>query len=190
MTNRWVRRLLRRHLRLVAAAAIAVLGLIVFVLIYFEPQDLVLNKTVNEDLPFRVGSASTPASGATAPSASASAGGSAQADALAKGDFRSGEHKTTGVAQLLRLPDGSHLVRLAPFRTSNGPALHVWLSAAPVGAGNGTVASAKHVDLGNLKGNIGDQNYAVPAGVQPSEFVSVVIWCQRFSVTFGSAQLE
>jgi hypothetical protein len=186
---RWAKKLLRRHLRLVAAGVVAVLGLIVFVLVYFEPQDLILNKRVNEDLPFTVRSAS-PADGAASASVPPSAHGTTEADLIASGVFRSGGHETSGVAQLLRLPDGSNLVRLAPFRTSNGPAVHVWLSGAAAGAGNRVVASAKHLDLGGLKGNIGDQNYVVPAGAHPEDFSSVVIWCQRFSVTFGSASLK
>jgi hypothetical protein len=68
--------------------------------------------------------------------------------------------------------------------------VHVWLSAAAPGAANGTVASQAHLDLGGLKGNIGNQNYAVPRAAPLGRFRAVVIWCQRFSVTFGYAPLD
>jgi hypothetical protein len=45
------------------------------------------------------------------------------------------------------------------------------------------------VDLGNLKGNVGDQNYEVPAGTDLSRYDTVVIWCVRFSANFGDAVL-
>jgi hypothetical protein len=40
-----------------------------------------------------------------------------------------------------------------------------------------------------LKGNIGDQNYALPADVDIDRYRTVTIWCRRFSVNFGSAPL-
>jgi len=48
---------------------------------------------------------------------------------------------------------------------------------------------AGFVDLGALKGNIGDQNYDVPAGLVLNRYRAVSIWCRRFSVNFGAAPL-
>jgi len=50
-------------------------------------------------------------------------------------------------------------------------------------------ANGDFVNLGELKGNLGDQNYEIPAGVDLAEFNTVEIWCERFSVGFGSAVL-
>jgi hypothetical protein len=44
------------------------------------------------------------------------------------------------------------------------------------------------VDLGGLKGNRGDQQYEIPAGVRVSGR-TLVIWCRAFSAAFGSARL-
>jgi len=152
------------HWRL--AAAVVAVGLaitVVFALVYFQPQDLFINHTVDQARP-------------------------AQAVVIRQGSFHSGEHVTTGVAQLLGYR-GLTTLRLAPFRTSNGPAVHVWLTAAAPGAPNGTVAGSAHFDLGALKGNIGAQNYPVPRTADSSRYRTVVIWCERFSVTFGYAPL-
>ncbi|MCP4333110.1 MAG: DM13 domain-containing protein, partial [Gammaproteobacteria bacterium] len=43
--------------------------------------------------------------------------------------------------------------------------------------------------LGKLKGNIGNQNYAVPPGTNIAEYQSVVIWCELFGVLFSPAAL-
>jgi hypothetical protein len=170
----------RRHRRLLVAAAIGIAAVVAFVLVYFQPQKLFINKTVNEELPVPVASV-----GASIP-----AGGAAQAVVLRSGRFRSGEHHTEGLAQLLRVPDHSLLLRLTDFRTSNGPAVHVWLSSAPAGSANGEVARSSHIDLGSLKGNIGNQSYRVAREVHVSDYSSAVIWCERFSVTFGAAPLS
>ena len=149
------------------AAAVVAVGLaitVVFVLVYFQPQDLFINHTVDQARPAGV-------------------------VVVGQGSFHSGEHATTGLAQLLGFPGGLTTLRLAPFRTSNGPAVHVWLSAAAPGAPNGTVADMAHLDLGGLKGNIGAQNYVLPRTADPGRYRTVVIWCERFSVTFGYAPL-
>jgi len=165
---------------------LAALGVLVFVLTYFQPQDLFINHTVNEALPLPLVTASS-----TTPGGLASATPATPASRIiGEGLFRSGEHKTTGVAQLISVPGHGTLVRLSSFRTSNGPAVHVWLSAASPGANDATVAAAPHLDLGGLKGNIGNQNYSVPAGAESAPYPTVVIWCQRFSVTFGYAGLR
>lgn len=82
------------------------------------------------------------------------------------------------------------VLRLVDLRTSNGPVVHVWLSAADSHASNGAINRAAHPDLGGLKGNIGNQNYPVPAGIAATGFRTAVIWCSRFHVAFGAAPLD
>ncbi|MDH3497546.1 MAG: DM13 domain-containing protein, partial [Gemmatimonadota bacterium] len=53
-----------------------------------------------------------------------------------------------------------------------------------------TVTTAGFVGLGGLKGNVGDQNYDIPAGTDLTRYRTVTIWCRRFSVNFGSAPLS
>ena len=187
-------RIIRRHPWWFATAAAGFAGVIGFVLVYFAPQDLFLQTSVNEPLPVATAPAGSAASGSAAPAAPAAPAASTGAAApplavLARGHFRSGEHDTSGRALLLRLADGRRFVRLERFSTSNGPAVRVWLSAAPAGAGDDTVADAPHVDLGGLKANHGNQNYRVPASAELGRYRSVVVWCRRFDVVFGSAGL-
>jgi hypothetical protein len=77
--------------------------------------------------------------------------------------------------------------------TSNGPALHVWLADAQVLPGKdgwGVFDDGRHVDLGDLKGNRGNANYPLPAGLDLAQYRSVTIWCERFNVSFGAAALS
>jgi hypothetical protein len=46
-----------------------------------------------------------------------------------------------------------------------------------------------NVDLGALKGNRGDQQYAIPRRADVAG-ATVVIWCRAFSASFGSARLK
>jgi Electron transfer DM13 len=161
-----------------AAGALAAFAAVT--LIWFQPQKLLYDQRVDEALPSAAPAASAAGSGAATPAA-------APAE-LATGTFVSREHATHGTARLLRLADGRVLVRFEGFATSNGPVLVVRLSTNPAHGPDGAFAQ-HYVNLGPLKGNVGDQNYAVPADADATAYRSVVVWCNRFSVAFGAADL-
>ena len=72
---------------------------------------------------------------------------------------------------------------------SNGPDVRVYLVAAPDTNDDATVIQSGFIDLGSMKGNIGNQNYEVPPDTDLSRYRSVSIWCRRFGVNFGAAPL-
>jgi Electron transfer DM13 len=81
---------------------------------------------------------------------------------------------------------------VADLETSNGPLLKVWLTDQPViegEAGWHVFDDGRHLDLGDLKGNIGSANYPIPADADLAALTSVTIWCDRFDVSFGAATL-
>lgn len=98
------------------------------------------------------------------------------------GTFEGREHDTSGTAHVLVGADGERFVRFESFETSNGPDLRVFLAPDESGVDGA-------VDLGPLQGNIGDQNYAVPAGTDLSGLDTVLVWCVRFEALFGAATL-
>ncbi|BAL88216.1 hypothetical protein AMIS_29960 [Actinoplanes missouriensis 431] len=177
------RRLLTRPL---TWTVVAVLGAGVAAGLYwFQPWRLVTDTTVTESL-------------AVVPSTPPSPAASQRQDppaarVVAQGTFVTHEHDTTGTARVVRNADGSHQLELVGLDTSDGPDLRVWLSDQPVRTGtagwrvfdDGDVA-----ELGRLKGNHGDQVYPIDAAVDPSAFRSVSIWCKRFAVSFGAADLS
>lgn len=93
-----------------------------------------------------------------------------------------GIHNAEGQAKVIRLSDGSNFLRLEDFRSTNGPDLYVYLSTDK--------SASDIVNLGRLKGNVGDQNYEIPDGIDLSKYDTALIWCRAFSVLFGSAELK
>ena len=108
---------------------------------------------------------------------------------LAHGEFYSLAHEGGGRATIYELTDGSRVLRFEEFEVLNGPDLHVWLVPVDPVPDTVGVEIAGYFDLGPLKGNIGDQNYDLPADLDLSDFKSVVIWCQPFRVPFNAAPL-
>lgn len=107
---------------------------------------------------------------------------------LATGEFMDADnfHKGSGTATLYALADGSNVVRLENFEVTNGPDLHVLLSTSDDPAAD----LGEYVDLGSLKGNVGNQNYDIPADVDVSIYRSVIIYCDPFHVLFASASFS
>jgi hypothetical protein len=171
----------RRVIGLLAAAGLA---LVVVAALVFEPWKLVIDQTVDE----------TPPAGMAVPGAPAGADPQlGQPMVIARGTFISHEHDSSGSVVVLRLPDGSRVLRLQDLQTSNGPRLQVWLSGAPVLPGSDgwhVFDDGQYVNLGDLKGNIGSSNYPIPAEVDLADLTSVSIWCARFNVSFAAATLE
>jgi hypothetical protein len=104
---------------------------------------------------------------------------------LLVGDFmgvNDGIHNAEGYVKILTLLDGSQILRLEDFRSTNGPDVHLYLSTDK--------QASNFIDLGRLKANNGDQNYQIPIDTDFNKYKYVLIWCQPFSVLFGSAQLS
>jgi hypothetical protein len=108
---------------------------------------------------------------------------------LASGQFYSILHPTAGTATIYRMGDGSRVLRFTNFTTSNGPDVHVYMVAADDAKDSASVQRAGFIDLGTIKGNMGDQNYALKPEVDLSKYRAVSVWCKRFSVNFGAARL-
>jgi hypothetical protein len=87
------------------------------------------------------------------------------------------------------LEDGSRFVRLEDLDTSDGPDLRVYLTDHPVADDWAIWDDGEYVDLGALKGNVGDSNYRVAGDLDLTRFRTVVIWCRRFTVGFGVAPI-
>ena len=108
---------------------------------------------------------------------------------LVEGSFIDRSHPTEGVAVVLNDGTEQRFLRFEDFATDNGPDLNVYLSSAPADASAGEFDD-DFVDLGDLKGNVGAQNYEIPTSVDLSHHSTVVIWCVRFRVAFGAAELS
>jgi hypothetical protein len=176
-------------------AALAVSAAVVAALV-FQPWLLFIDVEVNDAIPSTVATtvpdAAPTASATIEPAEEISPAPPAGPVDLLAGTFVSHEHTTTGSVRVIEQPDGTRQLAIVGLETSNGPDVHVWLSAGPVVEGfDGwfTAAGHEHIDLGPIKGNLGDQLYDIPADVDLATFRAVDLWCEQFAVSFGAAAL-
>lgn len=106
---------------------------------------------------------------------------------IAAGSFADVAHEGSGEAKFIYLGDLGIILRLENLDVLNGPDLRVLISKNS----NITKASelGEYIELGELKGNKGTQNYEIPSGVVVSDYHSVVIYCKPFRVVFNAATL-
>jgi hypothetical protein len=204
------RRVTKRTMGAIVAGGLAV---VVIAALVFQPWRLFVDTEVREADPF-VSAASAPTSATTpstttpstttAPSTAPSGGAAATTappppptttpppseptPSVRVGTFRSIAHQTSGNVRVGPTPDGRQVVYLEDLATDNGPDVRVFLSPHPP-EGDDSIYDTDELELGPLKGNVGDQTYEVPADVDLSRYQSVVLWCERFSVGFGVAGL-
>jgi hypothetical protein len=167
------------------------LGAVVVVaaLFVFQPWKLFVDDVVEEAFPAPSVPAAAPADpGTGTPTPGADPPPTIPAPVLvSSGDFVGLDHPTSGSAGLYELSSGERLLRLEDFRTDNGPDLFVYLSAAPIDGSEPFDDDV--IDLGMLKGNVGNQNYEIPDGIDLGRYSTVVVWCKRFTSAFGAASL-
>lgn len=95
--------------------------------------------------------------------------------------FEDRVHPTSGEARILKINE-SYFLELKDFKTDSGPALKVYLSQEE--------DPKNFIDLGDLKSTSGTFNYEIPANVDVNDYPLAIIWCERFSVLFGSANFQ
>ena len=135
----------------------------------FRPEGLFIDRRVQEEMP--------------------TAKGGASLQSVESGSFHSVIHPTEGTATIYQIGDGSRVLRFTNFKTTNGPNVHVYMVAADEAKDSASVRRAGFIDLGPIKGNVGDQNYALGPEVDLSRYRAVSVWCKRFSLNFGTAPL-
>jgi len=98
---------------------------------------------------------------------------------VSEGKFKDGGHPTSGTVKLYRQGTAYTLV-FDSFKTDEGPDLRIYL-AEDTKANN-------FIELVELK-NTGNFYLTLPDNAEVSKRKQVLIWCKRFSVLFGSAEL-
>jgi Electron transfer DM13 len=105
---------------------------------------------------------------------------------VARGEFVSIAHHGRGTAAVVELPGDERKLTLTGFETDPGPDLRVYVSTGDPASGD----LGDFEDLGELKGNVGNQQYTLPRNVDLERYSTVVVWCRAFSVAFTSAGLQ
>ena len=189
----------RRRVFVISSLAVPVIGLA-----WWLGSPLFLDQAVDEDFP-RTVAATIPDSMTRAEvenvmasladrvdEMSGSMPEGALATALQRGEFRDADrfHRGSGTATIYRLPGGELVLRLETFEVTNGPDLRVLIAAHPDPTNRSDLEDSGFVEIGGLKGNVGNQNYSIPPDVDVEGRRSVVIYCRPFHVVFSVAALE
>lgn len=108
---------------------------------------------------------------------------------LGSGSFTDADsfHKASGMATIYE-NNGERYIELRDFEVTNGPDLFVYLSPHPMPRSKPEFGEA--VNIEQLKGNKGNQVYAIPSDIDVDNYQSVVIYCRAFSTIFGTAELK
>jgi hypothetical protein len=166
------------------------IGLVVAVVaVWFQPQKLFIDKEVNEALPGRENTVSENASEEAGAGSSKNDSQQSATETLGAGSFRALAHDVSGEAKLLQLANGERYLRFENFMVENGPDLRVYVASANARS-EASAFGTDFIDLGALKGNVGDQNYKIPVDAARGSLNSAVIWCRRFSVGFAVAPVD
>ena len=199
--KQWV----KQHRGLTIAAGFAAVVGAVFILVWFQPQALFIDDVVDETIPSASPTTQPPA-GQVDPATTTTTTSDAEPDTgtsgpapgvepptfpltLTSGEFIDLAHPGTGTALVIELEDGSRILRFEDLDIDNGPDLRVILSTSELVDDDSAYDDGDFLDLGVLKGNIGNQNYEIPDDVDINEYATVAIWCRRFNVTFNAAPL-
>lgn len=153
---------------------IIILAIILLPILWYLVSPLFIDKMVSEEDPF---------AGRQLDIVDMGEKSSSSVSTLEEGTFMDADsfHKTSGNVRVISDGENSFL-RFENFEATNGPDLYVYL-ATDTGAED-------YVNLGRLKGNVGNQNYELPSDVDLGKYDNVLIWCEQFSVLFGSAELN
>lgn len=102
---------------------------------------------------------------------------------LASGSFTGVDgHAGTGMATVVRTPDGKRTLTFTEFDVDPGPTVEVWLT-------KDESSLEDRIEVGTLKGNVGDQQYEIPANADLGAYDTVVLYCIPFTVRIAVAPL-
>lgn len=184
------------------AGVVVALGLAVGVpLTWYLASPLFITTVLVEPVPVRVAATETPVAATVPPlptpaSATSSIAPTAppatpdptpfQPVTRASGPFHGSDdfHFGRGTASIIETAPGRFHLRLEDFSVRNGPDLYVYLSPAEDGYADGAL------EIGRLKATDGAFGYDLPAGTDPTDYASAVIWCKQFSHLFATAPFE
>jgi hypothetical protein len=195
---------IRRNPNITMMGAIVGVALLVFAFVWFEPHKAFIDERVDETIPRAATVTPTTSVPSTTPESSA-ATTSAPVDEtpvvlttpdpvvtypvlLSENTLIDVAHGGSGSVLVLELEDGSRVLRFENLDVLNGPDLVVILSDRSL-SGADDYTDGEYLILGELKGNIGNQNYEIPADIDLSEWVTAAIWCRRFNTTFNVASI-
>jgi len=99
------------------------------------------------------------------------------------------KYRIKGSWSLVNRDDKSFIVFSDDFKTKNGPDLKIFLSPTSADDVKGKNAIDGSLNIGVLKSNKGAQEYEIPAGTDLSQFSTVLVHCEAYSILWGGGSL-
>jgi hypothetical protein len=106
-------------------------------------------------------------------------------DTLKRGTFvtKDAGHPTQGTVYLIKKRDSTLVLQFDQFSTGDGPDVDILISKDEV------YNTASVMKLDDLK-HSGSFVVSLPKGLDPMAYHTVMIWCEKFDVLFGSSKLQ
>ena len=106
-------------------------------------------------------------------------------DTLKRGTFVTNDagHPTVGNLYLIKKRDSTLVLQFDQFSTGDGPDVDILISK------DGGYNAASVMKLDDLK-HSGSFVVSLPKGIDPTAYHTVMIWCEKFDVLFGSSKLQ
>lgn len=108
----------------------------------------------------------------------------------ATGSFYNIDKTGKGRATLYRQADGRYLLRLTRFFVSPTTDLELRLSTRPKPRTTPEYLRGRSVLVAKMDVTAGSLNYVLPAGIDPSEYRSLVVWCAATSSAYAATALK
>ena len=110
---------------------------------------------------------------------------------LASGEFQELDalHWGAGTATIYELADSTRILRFEDFNSARGGDVRVYLARDPQPL-SALQLGDDFLDLGRLKGNVGDQSYFLPSDHNLSVYKSAVVFCRQFDLSITVATLR
>lgn len=113
----------------------------------------------------------------------------ASVSAEISGDFIRKQKSIKGSWQIVERGDQTVIVFNDDFTARSGPDLKVFLSPTSISDVTGKTATDGSILISALTSNKGGQEYVVPEGVDLSNYSSLLVHCEAYSVLWGGADL-
>jgi len=113
----------------------------------------------------------------------------AGAATVSGGSFYNIDKTGTGKVTVYRQADGKYALRLEDFFVSPNSDLELRLSTLDTPRSSQEFANNPSELVVVMDVTAGSLNYAVPAGVDPTKFKSVVVWCKPINSAYAAASL-
>lgn len=107
-----------------------------------------------------------------------------------EGTWDKQDFKVKGSWSIEKRSDGEYLVLSDDFKTRKAPDLKFFLSKKSYGDINGRNATDEAVLISQISSAKGGQSYKIPAGVNVSDYQSLVLHCEQYSKLWASTSLK